>query len=68
MMEAMNQLNPRVFFKWEDPFREQAGRWSIKALDSTLSRLARLEADCKQTGAPDDTLTAQAILSLSARR
>lgn len=68
MAEALNRLNPRIFFKWEDSFREQAGRWSLSMLDTVLNRLAQLEADCKRTGAPDDTLTAQAILSLSARR
>lgn len=65
---AMGQLNPKIFFKWESPFREQVGRWSMGALEAILSRLAQLEADCKQTGTPDETLTAQAILSLSARR
>lgn len=68
MAEAMSSLNPKIFFKWEQNFREQVGRWSISALETTLNRLARLEADCKQTGIPDDILTAQAILSLSARR
>ena len=68
MKEAMDSLNPKVFFKWEDSFRNQIGRWSIGALESVLTRLAQLEADCKQTGTPDEALTAQAILSLSARR
>lgn len=65
--EAMNKLNPRVFFKWEDSFRDQIGRWSRTRLEMTLNRLAKLEADCKKTGAGDEVLTAQAILALSAR-
>lgn len=67
MPEAMGKLNPRVFFKWEDSFRDQVGRWSMARLEMTLNRLAKLEADCKKTGAADDVLTAQAILALSAR-
>jgi DNA polymerase-3 subunit delta len=68
MGEAVKSLNPRIFFKWEESFRDQLNRWSMGSIDVTLSRLARLEADCKQTGAPVETLTAQAILSLSAKR
>ncbi|MDB5492653.1 MAG: polymerase [Micavibrio sp.] len=67
-MEAMNSLNPKIFFKWEDSFRNQVGRWPINILESTLNRLASLEADCKKTGVPDEVMTAQAILSLSARK
>lgn len=65
--EAMGKLNPKIFFKWEDSFREQVGRWSLGRLEMVLNRLAKLEADCKKTGAADEVLTAQAILSLSAR-
>ncbi len=66
--EAIKSLNPKIFFKWEDSFRDQLNRWSPGLLNTTLTRLARLEADCKQTGSPVEVLTAQAILSLSAKR
>lgn len=66
--EAMNSLNPKIFFKWEDAFRAQINRWSIGALSAALNRLGQIEAQSKQTGTPAETLTAQAILSLSARR
>lgn len=66
--EAMKQLNPPVFFKWDDAFRDQLSRWSAGALESILNRLAQLEADCKKTGAADETVTAQAILSLASQR
>lgn len=65
--EAMKKLNPPIFFKWEDSFRAQAGRWPVAVLETVLGRLAQLEADCKKTGTPEEILTAQAILSLSAR-
>lgn len=68
LAEAVGSLNPKIFFKWEDAFREQVGRWSMATVESTLNRLAKLEADSKQTGTPVETLTAQAILSLSAKR
>lgn len=68
MEAAIAQLNPKIFFKWEDMFRSQVNRWSATALEGLLARLAQLEADCKKTGTPDETLTAQAILSLAARR
>ena len=68
METAIAQLNPKIFFKWEDMFRAQLNRWSATALEGLLSRLAQLEADCKKTGTPDETLTAQAILSVAARR
>jgi DNA polymerase-3 subunit delta len=64
--QAMEALQPKVFFKWEDAFRAQINRWSPGALEQVLNRLARLEAECKQTGAPVETLTGQAILSLAA--
>lgn len=65
---AMKQLNPQVFYKWVDSFRAQIHRWSPGALEDILTRLAQVEADCKKTGTPAETLTAQAILSLAARR
>lgn len=65
---AIAQLNPKIFFKWDAPFRAQVNRWPMAALEGLLMRLAQLEADCKKTGTPDETLTAQAILSLAARR
>lgn len=64
---AMESLNPKIFFKWESQFREQVGKWSLARLDMVLTRLAQLEADCKKSNVPAETLTAQAILSLAAR-
>lgn len=64
--EAMDSLNPKIFFKWEDSFRGQLMRFSTARLDTIMQRLMRLEADCKQTGTPDELVTAQALLSISA--
>ncbi|MCC7305354.1 MAG: DNA polymerase III subunit delta [Alphaproteobacteria bacterium] len=65
---AMKSLSPPIFFKQEDAFRRQLQSWSLPALEKALSRLLDLEAQCKQTGMPAETLCAQAVLSLSVMR
>ena len=62
---AMKSLMPPVFFKQQNEFRYQAKRWNIKSLNKIMSRLMELEAQCKQTGAPVETLCSQAILGIS---
>ncbi len=64
----VKSLSPPIFFKQEPAFKSQANRWSMPALERILYRLADLEAQTKQTGAPVETLCAQAILSISAIR
>lgn len=65
---AVKSLRPPVFFKYEQPFRAQAQSWSLGAVSRVLEKLNELEAQCKQTGAPTDTLCAQAVLGISAMR
>lgn len=62
---ALKMLTPPIFFKQEPLFKAQLQTWSLPMLDKILMRLMQLEADCKKTGAPVDTLCAQAILGLS---
>ncbi len=64
---AMKSLSPPVFFKWEQSFKGQLNSWSLTRLENALTRLNALEAQCKQTGAPVETLCSQAILALSVR-
>lgn len=61
----VKKLQPPLFFKQEAAFRAQCVRWTLPQLEKVLLRLATLEADCKKTGAPDETLCRQAILSIS---
>jgi DNA polymerase-3 subunit delta len=61
---AMDKLQPKVFFKREAAFRAQLARFSLRTLSRLRARLLELERDCKQTGAPDDTLIGQLILML----
>lgn len=63
--EAMKKLSPPVFFKQADAFRSQISRWSLPSIESTLAKLAGIEAQCKQTAMPPETLCAQAILGIS---
>ncbi|MGQ0526408.1 MAG: DNA polymerase III subunit delta [Alphaproteobacteria bacterium] len=62
---AMKKLQPPVFFKLEDDFRAQLRNWPLTAIEKVLARLMDVEAQCKRTGAPVDTLTAQAVLGIA---
>ncbi|MCD8526581.1 MAG: DNA polymerase III subunit delta, partial [Alphaproteobacteria bacterium] len=66
--EAMKKLSPPIFFKQEAAFKAQIARWPMDVIAATLTRLSDLEAQTKKTGIPAETLTAQAILGLSAAR
>lgn len=66
--QAVKSLQPPIFFKLEQPFKAQVSKWKGQKLDMVMSKLADLEAQTKTTGAPVETLCAQAILSLSVMR
>jgi DNA polymerase-3 subunit delta len=65
---VMKSLRPPVFFKLAPAFKSQCQGWSGAAFLQILQRLKDIEAQCKQTGAPVETLCAQAILGISAAR
>ncbi len=65
---AMKSLAPPVFFKQQAAFGAQANRWRKTSLERVMARLMDLEAQCKTTGMPVDTLCAQAVLGISAMR
>lgn len=65
---AIKSLTPPIFFKQQAAFKAQLTQWSVHGLDAVLERLNDLEAACKQTGAPVETLCAQALLSISANK
>ncbi len=62
---AMKKLAPPVFFKQAPMFRAQMNSWPLPVLNQVLGRLSDLEAQCKQTGIPVETLCAQAVLAIS---
>lgn len=65
---AMNKLMPKIFFKYEQPFKAQLNSWSTSGLATALQKLSDLEASSKQTGTPIQTLSAQTFLGLSKMR
>ncbi len=65
---AMKKLTPPIFFKQQNAFRTQAERWRLPSLDKVLARLLALEAQCKTTGMPVETLCAQVVLGISTMR
>ncbi len=66
--EAMNKINPKIFYKFEPLFRSQINSWSMQSLDKVQNRLMDIEASCKKTGAPAETLCAQTVLGISSMR
>ncbi|HRJ12293.1 MAG TPA: hypothetical protein PKW15_03505, partial [Alphaproteobacteria bacterium] len=64
MKTAMDKMQPKLFFKREAAFRAQLSRFSARTLSRLRARLLELEKECKQTGAPDETLLAQLVLLL----
>ncbi len=65
---AIKSLTPQIFFKQLPAFKSQINRWSQPSITKVLEKLLDLEAQCKQTGAPVDTLCAQAVLGISKSR
>ena len=65
---AMKKLSPPVFFKQAPMFKGQVNTWSMPVLNMVLDKLTALEAQCKQTGMPVETLCAQAVLAISKSR
>ncbi len=65
---AMKKLSPPVFFKQAPKFKAQLNSWSLGSLNNVLGKLTDLEAQCKTTGMPVETLCAQAILAVSKSR
>ncbi len=66
--QAIKTLAPPIFFKAQPAFKAQANRWRLSSINKVLEKLVNLEAECKQTGAPTETLCAQAILGISKAR
>ncbi len=63
--QAIKSLRPPVFFKQESAFKMQLQRWPLGRIESTLQRLTVLEAQCKKTGMPVETLCSQTLLGIS---
>lgn len=66
--EATKKLSPPLFFKAKPAFQAQLSRWRLNSISRVLERLNTLEAQCKSTGAPIETLCAQTVLAISKMR
>jgi DNA polymerase-3 subunit delta len=62
--QAVNALQPKIFFKYAPMFKAQAHQWSLPALETAMAKLVDLESESKMTGTPVETLCSQAILGL----
>ena len=65
---SMKKLTPPIFFKQVPFFKGQINSWSLPMLDMVMGKLTDLEAQCKKTGMPVETLCSQAILAISKTR
>jgi DNA polymerase-3 subunit delta len=63
--DAMNKLQPRIFWKHETQFARQVQRWPAAKILRALAALVEAEAQSKSTGLPDVTLTQQLLLTLA---
>jgi DNA polymerase III subunit delta len=62
--EAMRGARPPIFYRNEESFRRQLGRWSEARLRVQLDRLARAERNMKQTGFPAEAVCREALSAL----
>jgi len=62
---ALRGARPPIFFKDQDSFRRQLGRWSEARLRPQLPALAAAETTIKTTGMPAETICRAALLSLA---
>lgn len=63
--EALKTLNPPLFFKVEDAFKQQLNRWSITALQKALERLNHVEAQSKKTEYSDISILQNTLVQLA---
>ena len=65
--DAARTARPPVFFKRSAAFSRALTLWPSAALTGALAFLSEAERACKRTGAPDDTLSRNAVLTLARR-
>ncbi len=65
--DAVKGARPPVFFRRVAAFTRAIELWSSGALTAALAGLADAERACKRTGAPDDVLARNAVLTLARR-
>jgi len=63
--ETIRAARPPIFFKQQDSWRRQLGRWSEARLRLALDRVAEAEFRMKQTGLPAETLCREAMFEIA---
>jgi DNA polymerase-3 subunit delta len=62
---AMKALRPPVFYKLAPAFRTQLRQWNARKLVTASGLVLEAERQCKQTGAPAQSLCGRAVLQIS---
>jgi len=65
--DAVKGARPPIFFRRVGAFTRALGLWSSNALVAAMAGLAEAERACKRTGAPDEVLARNAVLTLARR-
>ncbi len=65
--DATKAARPPVFFRRVSPFSRALGLWPSPVLVAALAALAEAERACKRTGAPDQVICRNAVLTLARR-
>lgn len=64
---AIKSLRPPLFWKESNSFKRQVKVWSLRQLETALSRLFETENACKAAGARGNSLCARTLAELAAR-
>ena len=65
--DAAKGVRPPVFFRRIGHFTRALSLWSTASLAAAMIGLSQAERNCKRTGAPDNTLSRHAVLTLARR-
>lgn len=63
--QALQGLQPPVFFMHQDRFLRQAERWSSEATARALALLLEAERQCKTTGTPAESICGRTLLQIA---
>lgn len=63
--EAVNSLNPKLFWKVKNQFMAQLRKWHLNTIEQALDRLNQLEIMSKQTGYSDQSLVEHTLVNLA---
>lgn len=63
--DAMRRLRPPVFFKDQNAFRAELGKWTAPRLAAALELVLAAEVDCKSTGMPDVAVCSRACMRIA---